>query len=219
MSGRNDALRGAGNFAAAVRALDCYYRVGFEPKVLVTVTAHSLPDLEDLLVFLIERKLTRVNLNVFRPIGRGRGHLEWLVPPSQVRVAIERAWARCYTGRPMPAEPPEQPRSTCGVGQFLNVMPNGDVFPCHVLIQPEFRRGSLRQQSLLEICRRNGLLGELQALNFQDVAGQDERVSELTRPRTCMGSVYAETRGEPVWQDNLPSLPLVETRPAASAPS
>lgn len=31
---RNDALRGAGNFAAAMRALEIYYSVGFEPKVL-----------------------------------------------------------------------------------------------------------------------------------------------------------------------------------------
>ncbi len=46
---RNDALRGAGNFAAAMRALEIYYSVGFEPKVLVTVTSQSLPDLEELI--------------------------------------------------------------------------------------------------------------------------------------------------------------------------
>lgn len=46
MRERNDALRGEGNFDAAVRALETYYAVGSEPKVLVTVTAHGLPDLE-----------------------------------------------------------------------------------------------------------------------------------------------------------------------------
>src|SRR5688572_14516140 len=89
---RNDALRGAGSFAAALQALDVYYRVGFEPKVLVTVTAHTVPDLEELLVLLIERKLTRINLNAFRPIGRGRGHPEWSAPTEQIRAAIGRAW-------------------------------------------------------------------------------------------------------------------------------
>src|SRR5574341_532602 len=62
---RNDALRGVGNFDAAVRALEYYYTVGFEPKVLVTLTSASLPDLEELLCFLIRKKITRINLNGF----------------------------------------------------------------------------------------------------------------------------------------------------------
>jgi MoaA/NifB/PqqE/SkfB family radical SAM enzyme len=49
LSSRNDALRGAGNFEQAMRALECFYSVGFEPKALVTITATSLPDLEELL--------------------------------------------------------------------------------------------------------------------------------------------------------------------------
>src|SRR5712692_6440093 len=52
---RNDAMRGRGNFEAAVRALEYYYAVGFEPKVLITITSQSLPDLEALLCFLIEK--------------------------------------------------------------------------------------------------------------------------------------------------------------------
>jgi radical SAM protein with 4Fe4S-binding SPASM domain len=42
-------------------------------------------------------------------------------------------------------------------------MPNGDVFPCHVLTEREFRGGNVREQSLVEICRRNGLLGQLKS--------------------------------------------------------
>ena len=73
---RNDALRGAGNFDAALKALDTYYAVGFEPKALVTVTSAGLPDLEELLCLLMEHKISRINLNGFRPIGRGKGHDE-----------------------------------------------------------------------------------------------------------------------------------------------
>jgi hypothetical protein len=85
-------------------------------------------------------------------------------------------------------------------------MPNGDVFPCHVLIDREFRCGNVREQSLLEICRHNGLLGELGALNFQELASQDKRVAPLTQPNMCMGNVYAKTRELPVWRNNLPRL-------------
>lgn len=204
---RNDALRGEGNFAAAVRALECYYAVGFEPKVLATLLSPSLPDLEELLCFLIGKKITRINLNGFRPIGRGRRHSEWRVDPQEVRAAVRRASERCFPNQPVLPDPPEpEAQSHCGVGSFLNIMPNGDVFPCHVLIDREFRCGSVREQSLVEICRRSGLLGELGALDFQELARQDKGVAPLTRPNTCMGTVYAETRALPVWRNNLPML-------------
>lgn len=57
---RNDAVRGAGNFEAAMRALEIYYSVGFEPKALVTVAAATLPDLTELLCLLIGKKITRI---------------------------------------------------------------------------------------------------------------------------------------------------------------
>ena len=67
---RNDAGRGAGNFAAAMAALDHLLRAGFEPRVLVTVTTATLPDLEDLLCHLVERRISRINVNPFRAIVR-----------------------------------------------------------------------------------------------------------------------------------------------------
>ena len=76
---RNDAHRAVGNFVSALRALDCYHAAGFEPKALVTVTATTVPDLEELLCLLVEHKITRVNLNLLRPIGRGRHHHSWTV--------------------------------------------------------------------------------------------------------------------------------------------
>lgn len=203
---RNDSLRGKGNFEAAVQTLKTYYAVGFEPKVLVTVTTQSLPDLEDLLCFLIEMKITRINLNTFRPIGRGRGHRQWYVNPAEVRGSVRRAWTRSYPDQPPPPPPPVPKfRKNCGVGSFLNIMPNGDVFPCHVLTNPEFRCGNAREQSLCKICQRNGLLGELQTLDFHELAYQDENLTPLTHP-CCMGEVYTKTKSLSVWRSNLPLL-------------
>jgi MoaA/NifB/PqqE/SkfB family radical SAM enzyme len=205
LADRNDAHRGAGNFAAALAALDCYYAAGFEPKALVTVTATTLPDLEDLLCLLAQHKITRVNLNLFRPIGRGRNRRSWMVAPEQVHTAVRRAWERSFPDRPVPPDPPRPGAcANCGVGSFLNIMPNGDVFPCHVLTQREFRCGNLREEGLAEICRRGGLLGRLQALDFRDLARTEKRLAELTRPGACMGSVYATTKELPVLNDNLP---------------
>ena len=207
---RNDALRGEGNFDAAMRALDHYYSVGFEPKVLVTVTSQSIDDLEELICLLIEKRITRINLNGFRPIGRGRGR-EWQVDPAEVRATVHRAWSRFFSGLPSPDPPEIESQRSCGVGQFLNIMPNGDVFPCHVLTDRAWSCGNLREESLPDICRQSGLLGQLAALDFKHLTGEDARLTPLTRPGTCMGNVYAETRSLAVW-DKVRALPLVQLK-------
>jgi MoaA/NifB/PqqE/SkfB family radical SAM enzyme len=205
---RNDALRGPGNFDYAMRALENFHAAGFEPKALVTITAISLPDLEELLSLLLERNITRINLNVFRPIGRGAGHSEWAVNTEEVRDAVRRAWERRFPDRVLrsEAQKPES-QSNCGVGSFLNIMPNGDVFPCRVLTHREFLCGNVRQQSLLKICRSNGLLGELRELDFRTMARTDKRVAGLTRRGTCLGNVYTQTKEAPAWKQALPILP------------
>jgi len=90
-------------------------------------------------------------------------------------------------------------------------MPNGDIFPCHVLTDREFRCGNVREQSLVDICRRTELLGHLQALDFHDLARQDAHLVPLTQLRTCMGNIYATTKTLPVWRENLPLIPLTPT--------
>ena len=209
MEQRNDAMRGEGNFAAAVQALETYHSVGFEPKVLVTLTAHVLPDLEELLCFLLQRKFTRIHLNNFRPIGRGRGHLEWRPDQEKVHDAIRRAWARCYPERPPLLETPDVGGDThCRVGNNMSILPNGDVFACHVLTQPEFRCGNVREQSLSEICARKGLLGALAHLDFRDLVAQESQIGSLIQTKACMGAVYAQTSELAVWKRNLPLIPL-----------
>lgn len=207
---RNDAQRGAGNFEAALRALDTYYAVGFEPKVLITVTAQSLPDLEELLVYLVSRRFTRINLNGFRTIGRGQGHSDWKADPQAVQASVARAWRRCYPDQPLPANPPEPGScANCGVGQFLNIMPNGDVFPCHVLTEPEFRIGNIRDQDLVAICSKQGLLGQLADLNFKELAAADPTLVALNQPSVCLGPIYRDTKMSSVWHDKLRKPPLI----------
>lgn len=204
---RNDALRGSGSFRDALQALEHFRDAGFQPKALVTVTLTSLPDLEELLCLLIERSITHINVNPFRQIGRGKGHPELVAQTAQISAAVERALSRCLPGYPpsIESQVPES-CSNCGVGSFLNIMPNGDVYPCHVLVEREFRCGNVRDQSLRDICLSSGLLGNLQALNFRDLARQDQRVDELKQPKVCLGNVYSKTKTLSIWQDAIPLL-------------
>lgn len=207
---QNDVFRGAGNFDAAMRALEIYRAVGLDPKVLLTITRQTVPDLEEFLIFLIGRGFISINVHRFRPFGRGRKHEEWCASGVEIKQPIRRALARFGAAETAPPDSGEEDsRHHCGVGRFLNIMPNGDVFPCHVLIDPEFRCGNVRTQSLLDICRRTGLLGELAGLDFRTMARQEPGVMDLTRVDACLGAVYAGNRDLRVWRDHL-SLPLVQ---------
>ncbi len=206
LSHRNDALRGAGNFKAALQAIDTLYSVGFEPKVLVTLTSVSAPDLEELICLLLERGITRININEFRPIGRGAAYHEWRADLYDAHKAVQAARLRSgvdLRGQIPSLDTSDTSRRTCGVGQFLNIMPNGDVFPCHVLTQQEFRCGNIRERSLLDICQERELLGELQRLDFRQVAAENDELKSLTRSEVCMGSVYSAESASAGWRKHL----------------
>jgi MoaA/NifB/PqqE/SkfB family radical SAM enzyme len=218
--GPNDAMRGPGSFDAAMRALACLRDAGFEPRVMITVTPTVLPGLADLLCRLVERGITDIKINPFRPIGRGTRHPEWTVSGGDIVAAIRQAWQRSHPDRPYVAPRSAGPEQThCGVGRFLNIMPNGDVFPCHVLTQPELRLGNVRRDRLAHICRRGGILAGLAGLNFAAMSAEEPAVAGLTRPHTCMATVYQDTRSQPVWRRALPLLPTPPVRRPSSTSS
>jgi MoaA/NifB/PqqE/SkfB family radical SAM enzyme len=186
LADRNDAQRGDGSFQAALSALEHLYAVGFEPKVMVTVTPGGLSDLADLLCLLVERNITRISLNPLRPVGRGRRYRGWRPESTPLSAAMREAWQRCYPGRPAPFDREPEARLTCAAGSFLNVMPNGDVFPCHVLTAPEFRCGNVRDQRVAELCSNDGLLGDLQRLRSRAGAIRDEGLAARVRTFGCI---------------------------------
>ena len=87
----------------------------------------------------------------------------------------------------------------CGVGNFLNILPEGDVYPCHVLATAEFRLGNVREQSLEELCAAGGRLARLQALDFRKLAGTSPGWQPLSRAGSCLGALYerAQSAGAP----------------------
>lgn len=200
----NDALRGAGNAGRALRALELLRDEGFEPKVLVTVTQASLAGLPDFLCDLARRGFTRVNLNLFRPIGRGREEDALRVDEADIRTALREARRRLLPGEPPLREPAESRQRHCGAGRFLNVLPDGGVFPCHALTDSRFACGNLRRDSLTDICARSGLLGRLSRLDYRTLEAEHPRLAGLTRSGACLGEAYSRTEGLALWDELAP---------------
>ena len=88
----------------------------------------------DNIVLYVHQKEDSIEPSYARAIGRGSGQPQLQVAPISVAAAIRRAQERCRPGSASSASCRiREPQPNCGVGQFLNISPNGDVFPCHVL--------------------------------------------------------------------------------------
>ena len=211
----NDRSRGHGSHERALAALDMLMEAQVELKVLVTVTASNVAGLGGWLRHLIARGVTRINVNPVRPIGRASSRAEQWLDRRLVDDAIEKAWAdligRDAARRSVRADADVE-QTTCGVGTFVNIMPDGDVFPCHALVQPGFCCGNLRTHKLSEIVGEHGPLARLQQLNFTSLVDGLPAARGLLTAGACLGEVAAVS---PDLRRRLPMFDANTTSPAA----
>jgi MoaA/NifB/PqqE/SkfB family radical SAM enzyme len=182
----HDAFRGEGSLRAALDALSRFAVAGFVPRAVITATRTSLSCLDQTLLLLLRHGVTNIRLARFHPIGRG---LAADAPAmDETGEAFRAAWSKVYPASKTTEKPraPQAPRH-CGAGRYLSILPDGEVYPCHMLAGPEFRCGHVRCQRLEQICRRDGLLAGLQAADFDWLARQASGLGAHLGPGTCLG--------------------------------
>lgn len=196
----NDKLRGKGSFRKAMKAIHILNSLGMYPGVSITVMKPNAACLPSFLTFLLKQKsVTEFHLSPFRPVGRGAGHPEFVYPWREAQLLVARFWQQHFG---IPSRLREANSYSlmncrnCGVGSYLNIHPDGSVYPCHVLSVPEFLLGNVRQSSLLDIYRGSTLLRQLRELDFSRLAETSDRVKQLLGNAICLGEVYRDAREE-----------------------
>jgi pyrroloquinoline quinone biosynthesis protein E len=93
------------------------------------------------------------------------------------------------------------PMAGCPVGHtLLSVAPNGDIFPCVALSNPEFRVGNCLTDDLKSLFYRNRLLQELRCVKSR-VTGQCHSCKRLDHCRAgCRGIAYSLYNG--LWESD-----------------
>jgi mycofactocin radical SAM maturase len=203
-SATNDPVRGAGSFAAAVRAMERLADADFGPfKVSVVVTRHNAGELEEMLSlagsFGAELRVTRL-----RPAGRGVRVWDELRPTAAQLRDVHRFLSDHYevlTGDsffhlgPLGDEPLPG-LNLCGAGRVVCLIdPVGDVYACPFVMHPDFKAGSVRLPG-----------------GFAAVWRQSELFADLRRPSTggaCNAcDVYAACHGGCMAAKFFTGLPL-----------
>jgi len=149
----NDAVRGAGSYAMARRAMDHLAAANFGPfKISVVVTRHNVPQLDQFKA-LADSYGAQLRVTRLRPSGRGADTWDQLHPTNDQQREIY-DWLMAHgdnvltgdsffhlnaLGDPLPG------LNMCGAGRVVCLIdPIGDVYACPFVIHDEFLAGNVR---------------------------------------------------------------------------
>ncbi|GHB60023.1 putative coenzyme PQQ synthesis protein E PqqE [Streptomyces umbrinus] len=149
----NDALRGPGSYATALRALTHLADAGMRGvKLSVVCTRHNIPQIDDFKA-LADRFGAQLRLTRLRPSGRGadvwdelrptagqqRELYAWLLDHGDSVLTGDSFFHLSAYGRSLPG------LNLCGAGRVVCLIdPVGDVYACPFAIHDEFLAGNIR---------------------------------------------------------------------------
>ena len=167
----NDAVRGAGSYATARRAMDHLAEAGFGPfKISVVVTRHNVDQLDGFKA-LADQYGAQLRVTRLRPSGRGADSWHELHPTNAQQHQIYR-WLLAHgdqvltgdsffhlnaLGEPLPG------LNMCGAGRVVCLIdPIGDVYACPFVIHEQFKAGSVRDEGgFAQVWRHSDLFRSL----------------------------------------------------------
>lgn len=168
----NDAVRGEGSYATAIRAMDHLRDAGFgQFKISVVVTRHNVDQLDDFKA-LADSYGAQLRITRLRPSGRGadswhdlhptnpqqRQIYEWLLKHGeQVLTGDSFFHLNALGDENLPG------LNLCGAGRVVCLIdPIGDVYACPFVIHDEFKAGSVRDDGgFSRVWKQSDLFTEL----------------------------------------------------------
>jgi len=182
----NDIIRGIGTYHEAISAFKALIKVGFEPIAAITISEKNYKSVPLLIEELSNNDVKRIKLSPLRSIGRAKANKEEADTAKYfryVRKAVENTSFN-YSTVDLGSE-----ITHCGVGNFLNILANGDVYPCHVLCSECFRLGNIRTDSIGNIMD-DYRLTRLKGIDFRVLSEKNQAFKCLIQPLACLGIEY-----------------------------
>ncbi len=165
----NDAIRGAGSYLAARRAMDELAAASFgEFKISVVVTRHNVEQLNELKA-LADSYGAQLRLARLRPSGRGVDVWDELRPTREQGRALY-SWLSSHpdvlTGDSFfhlsALGTPLDGLNLCGAGRVVCLIdPVGDVYACPFVIHDQFLSGNVRSAGFASVWRESELFQSL----------------------------------------------------------
>jgi mycofactocin radical SAM maturase len=167
----NDAVRGSGSYATAIRAMDNLKAAGFgQFKISVVITRHNVDQLDEFKA-LADSYGAQLRITRLRPAGRGadtwnelhptnaqqRQIYNWLLAHGEDVLTGDSFFHLNAFGESLPG------LNLCGAGRVVCLIdPIGDVYACPFVIHDNFKAGNvLEDGGFTDVWRESDLFTEL----------------------------------------------------------
>lgn len=170
----NDMIRGPGTYRKARRAIEEMSRNSMAFSINTVLTRLSFPQIDDLKALAHD---VGANLRVsrFRPSGRAKECVDELSPNGSQLESFAHWLQReseVLTGDSFFSLTSEKRRrmgmDMCGAAKMTCCLsPDGSIYPCAFLQEPEFLAGNIRSTSLGELWRSSGVFQSLRRLEVR----------------------------------------------------
>ena len=162
----NALSRGSNSFEKVMNAFECLYREGEEPFAFITVTNANFPYLTDTLEFLCNQGIFKIHVAPLLPIGRAMQERN-IFSIDELHEIVSKFFFKRFGFRLERGNHEEA--HNCGVGHYINIYPDGSIYPCHVLASNEFYLGNVRTHKLTDIFHHSERLQALRDSTFGEV--------------------------------------------------
>ncbi|MDM8543493.1 mycofactocin radical SAM maturase [Desulfococcaceae bacterium HSG9] len=170
----NDAIRGKGSYKKVIKALECMKKRDIEVSVNTVLTRLSYPQLDDL-VKLAGDFGAKLRVSRFRPSGRGKASWNELNVSKQQMIDFSHWLDRhlgVSTGDSFFSVTTEERRTLglnmCGACKLTCcISPEGGVYPCAFLQEPEFKAGKLPQDSFADLWKHSPVFRSFRELEIK----------------------------------------------------
>ena len=126
-----DALRGEGCTQIVKQALRLLGNANVSVAASVTVVTDSDDSLEDAVHQVWRLGFHVIRVHTVKRIGRAKKY-----PVTEKR------------------QEESVLHGNCGIGRYLNIMPDGRIYPCHALCVPEFILGTIQKDDYRSVCEK-----------------------------------------------------------------
>jgi mycofactocin radical SAM maturase len=170
----NDAIRGRGSFGKVMNALEHLRNRSIEVSINCVLTRRSFPEL-DKLVELAASYGAKLRVSRFRPSGRGKKSWSQLNVQREQMADFSQWLARhlaVSTGDSFFSVTTEERRSLglnmCGACKMTCCLsPQGDIYPCAFLQEPEFCAGKLPEEDFSTIWNTSPIFESFRQLEIK----------------------------------------------------
>lgn len=162
----NDFQRGQNSYDHAIRAIKLIIDAGGKPSAFITASVLNISYLKVFMKFLLTAGINKIHVSPLKELGRAKGK-NLSCNLVELKRIVEQFNCEQFG---ICVGPKVLDQIDCGVGNYISINSDGNVYPCHVLNHPDFCIGNLKNEDPLGVLFNSFVNKDLQKKTFNEIS-------------------------------------------------